>query len=73
LQALQAAQAHDGAVPRAMDWLARIHRKAFAAALQREIDEAACACFDDDADAAHHALAGLDDESWQQIQINLCE
>jgi hypothetical protein len=73
VQALQAAQAHDGAVPRAMDWLARVHQKAFGAALQREIDEAACACFDDDADAAHRALAGLDDESWQQIQINLCE
>ena len=73
VQALQAAQAHDGAVPRALDWLARVHRKAFGAALQREIDEAACACFDDDADAAHRALAGLDDEAWQQIQINLCE
>ena len=73
LQAAQAAQAHDGAVPRAMDWLARVHREAFGAALQREIDEAACACFDDNADAAYRALAGLDDESWQQVQINLCE
>jgi hypothetical protein len=67
------AQAHDGAVPRAMDWLARVHRQAYAAALQREIDEAACACFDDDADAAHRALAGLDEEAWQQVQINLSE
>jgi hypothetical protein len=73
VQALQAAHAHDGAVPRALDWLSRHHHKAFAAALQRAIDKAAYACFDDDADAAQRAMAGLDDEAWQQVQINLSE
>jgi SEC-C motif/Protein of unknown function (DUF2384) len=70
---LQAAHAHEGAVPRAMDWLARLHRKAFAAALQCEIEAAASACFNDDMDAAQRALDGLDGEAWQQVQINLSE
>jgi len=74
VQTLQAAQAHEGAVPRAMAWLAQHHRKAFAAALQRETEEVAFAGFDDDEeDAARAALADVDDELWQQIQINLSE
>ena len=74
MQNLQSAQAHDEAVPRAMAWLAQHHRKAFAAALQQEIEEAVFACFDDDQEeAANDALAGIGDEMWGQMQINFCE
>jgi SEC-C motif/Protein of unknown function (DUF2384) len=73
VQELQAAHAHEGAVPRAMDWLARVHRKAFAAALQRQIEAAASACFNDDMEATQRALDALDGEAWQQVQINLSE
>jgi hypothetical protein len=74
VQALQAAQSHDGAVERAIAWLAQHHGKAFATALRQEIDEAAFACFDDDDEgAAHNALAGIGDELRQQLQINLSE
>jgi hypothetical protein len=74
VQNLQSAQAHDEAVPRAMAWLAQHHRKAFAAALQQEIEEAVFACFDDDQEeAANDALAGIGDEMWGQMQINFCE
>jgi hypothetical protein len=74
VQALQAAQSHDGAVERAIAWLAQHHGKAFATALRQEIDEAAFACFDDDDEgAAHDALAGIGEELRQQLQINLSE
>ena len=56
-----------------MAWLAQYHRKAFAAALQQEIDETVFACFDDDEEAANEALAGIDDELWGQMQINFSE
>lgn len=68
------ADSHDGAVERAVGWLAQHHRKAFAAALEEEIDAAAFGCFDDaDDDAAREALAGIDDALWQQLQLNLTE
>jgi hypothetical protein len=54
--------------------LAQHHRKAFAAALEEEIDAAAFGCFDeDDEDAARAALAAVDDALWQQLQLNLTE
>jgi hypothetical protein len=57
-----------------MDWLALHHRKAYAAALQEELDSAVFGCFDDDDDdAARQAMAGIDDELWQQLQLNLTE
>ena len=73
VQELQSARAHDEAVPRAMAWLAQYHRKAFAAALQQEIEETVFACFDDDEEAANEALAGIGDELWGQMQINFSE
>ncbi|HYN61531.1 MAG TPA: SEC-C metal-binding domain-containing protein [Rubrivivax sp.] len=73
VQELQSAKAHDEAVPRAMAWLAQHHRKAFAAALQQEIEEAVFACFDDDEQAANDALAGIGDELWGQMEINFNE
>jgi Protein of unknown function (DUF2384) len=55
-------------------WLAQHHRKAFAAALEQEIEGAAFGGFDDDDDdAVREALAGIDDALWQQLQINLTE
>ncbi len=72
--AAPAPDSHDGAVERAVAWLAQHHRKAFAAALEEEIDAAAFGSFDDDdEDAARDAMAGLDDALWQQLQINLTE
>jgi hypothetical protein len=57
-----------------MAWLAQRHRKAFAAALQQEIEEAVFACFDDnEEEAANDALAGIGDELWGQMQINFSE
>jgi hypothetical protein len=68
------ADSHDGAVERAVAWLAQHHRKAFVAALEEEIDAAAFGCFDDDDDdAAREAMAGIDDALWQQLQLNLTE
>jgi SEC-C motif/Protein of unknown function (DUF2384) len=72
--AAPAADSPDGAVERAVAWLAQHHRKAFAAALEEEIDGAAFGCFDDgDDDAAREAMAGIDDALWQQLQLNLTE
>ncbi len=71
--ATPSADSHDGAVERAVGWLAQHHRKAFAAALEEEIDAAACGCFDDDDDAAREAMAGIDSALWQQLQLNLTE
>ncbi len=72
--AAPAADSHDGAVERAVAWLAQHHRKAFAAALEEEIDAAAFGSFgDDEEDAAREAMAGIDDALWQQIQLNLTE
>ena len=73
-RATPSADSHDGAVERAVGWLAQHHRKAFAAALEEEIDAAAFSCFDDgDDDAAREAMAGIDDALWQQLQLNLTE
>ena len=66
------ADSHEGAVERAVAWLAQHHRKAFAAALEEEIDGAAFGWFDDDDDdAVREAMAGIDDAVWQQLQLNL--
>lgn len=74
VQALQSERAHEGAVPRAISWLAQHHRKAFAAALEREIDAAAFGNFgDDEEDAAREAMAGISGALWRQLQINLSE
>ena len=68
------ADSHEGAVERAVAWLAQHHRKAFAAALEEEIDGAAFGWFDDDDDdAVREAMAGIDDALWQQLQLNLTE
>jgi hypothetical protein len=68
------ADSHEGAVERAVAWLAQHHRKAFAAALEEEIDGAAFGWFDDgDDDAVREAMAGIDDAVWQQLQLNLTE
>jgi hypothetical protein len=68
------ADSHEGAVERAVAWLAQHHRKAFAAALEEGIDGAAFGWVDDDDDGAvREAMAGLDDALWQQLQLNLTE
>jgi hypothetical protein len=65
---------HDGAVERALGWLTQHHRKAFAAALEEEVDAAVFDCFEDDEEEqARAAMAGIDDALWQQIQINFTE
>lgn len=64
---------HEGAIERAVAWLAQYHRKAFGEAVQQEIDEAALACFDDDEEAAFAALDELPEEIWHQAQINFTE
>ena len=63
---------HDGAVARALSWLAQHHRKAFAAALQEAVDEALFKIFENE-DDAREAMAGIDDALRQQIQLNLTE
>ena len=63
---------HDGAVARALAWLAQHHRKGFAMALEEAIDDAVAAIFDDE-DDARAAIAGLDRELSTQIETNLIE
>ncbi|MHB1250265.1 MAG: SEC-C metal-binding domain-containing protein, partial [Polaromonas sp.] len=70
--AASAAESHEGAVERAVAWLAQHHRKAFAAALQTSMDEAIGEIFDDE-DEAREAMTGLREELWQNLQINLTE
>ena len=71
---MPSAESHDGAVERAVAWLALHHRKAFVTALEEEIDAAAFGCFDDDDEAAAvEAMRGIDDALWQQVQLNLTE
>lgn len=67
------ADSHEGAVQRAMGWLAQTHRRAMATALEEAIDAAAMACFDDDEAAAADAIARIDEDLWNQLQINLTE
>ena len=64
---------HEGAVGRALAWLRQYHRKAFAQALETEIDAAVFAVFDEDAEAADAAFDAMDDELGQQLEINLTE
>ena len=64
---------HDGAVERAVAWLAQQHRKAFVAALEMEIDAVSLACFDEDKQATDEAMAGIDRALWDQLQLNLTE
>ncbi len=64
---------HEGAVQRALAWLGQHHRKGFALALHEAIASAALACFDGDEVASEDALAGLDEETWEQVQLNLTE
>jgi hypothetical protein len=65
---------HEGAVERAVAWLAQHHRRAFAAALEEEIDGAAFGWGDGaDDDAVREVMANIDDALWQQLQLNLTE
>jgi hypothetical protein len=66
------ADSHEDAVARALAWLAQHHRKALAVALEEAIDDAIAAIFDDE-DEARAAVAGIDEELWIQIQLNLTE
>ena len=70
-----APDSHEGAVERAVAWLAQHHRKAFGVALDEAIDDAVFDIFDDEAgDAkAHEAMAALDEDLWEQIQLNFTE
>jgi hypothetical protein len=63
----------EGAVTLAIAWLEQYHRKGFATALQRVVNEAVLEVFDDDKDAAHAAVAGLDAAELHALQINLTE
>ena len=63
---------HEGAIPRALDWLAMHHRKAFTAALQEVVDGALFELFDDD-DEAEAAIADAGREWWEQAQLNFTE
>ncbi len=64
---------HEGAVQRAMAWLGQHHRKGFAMGLHEALASAALACFDGDEVASERALAGLDEETWELLQLNLTE
>lgn len=66
------AGSHQGAVERAVAWLAQHHRKGFAVALETAIDDSFFEIFDDE-DEARAAMAGISEALWQQIQINLTE
>ena len=70
-----APDSHEGAVERAVAWLAQHHRKAFAVALEEAIDDAVLDIFDDEAGdlKAHEAMAALDQDLWEQIQLNFTE
>ena len=62
-----------GAVERALGWLGQYHRKAFAAAMETEIDEIVLSVFDEDEEAAATATRDVDETVWQQLQVNLTE
>lgn len=57
---------HDGAVPRALDWLMAKHRKAVSTAISEML-------FDGLDDEAHEILESQDADTWQGIQINATE
>lgn len=67
-----AAESHEGAVERAVAWLAQHHRKAFAVALEAAMEEAVFEFFDDE-DEARDAMADISDALRQNVQINLTE
>jgi hypothetical protein len=67
-----APDSHEYAVARAMAWLGQNHQKAFGTALARTLGEAIEGLFADD-EQTQEALAGIDQELWTQIQINLTE
>ena len=68
-----AAHAHEGAIGRAVSWLAQHHRKALAEALQEAVHEAVLEIFELDEAAAEHAMQCIDDSLWQMLQQNLTE
>ena len=68
-----APDSHEGAVQRALAWLETHHRKAFAVAMQAELDEAAIHIFDGDEDEARAALATLRQDAWESLHVNLIE
>ena len=70
--AVAAADAHEGAAERALAWLAQHHRRAMAAALNTAIDDAAAEIFGDE-DEARAAIAGMSEELWDQLRLNLTE
>lgn len=63
---------HEGAVQRAMSWLAQHHRKAFSEALKLAMKETIFDIFDDEQEAID-ALTGIEGELLQQFQINVTE
>jgi hypothetical protein len=67
-----ALDSHENAVARAMAWLSQHHQKAFGTALTMALYDAIDGLFADD-EQAQEALAGIDQELWTQIQINLSE
>ena len=75
LSAAPAPDSHEGAVERAVGWLARHHRKAFGIALDEAIDDAVRDIAHDEAEEeqAREALAAVDDSLWAQIQLNFTE
>ena len=70
--AAPSAESHEGAVERAVAWLAQHHRKAFAVALQDAMEEAVFDIFDNE-DEAREAFAGIGEALWQNLQINMVE
>ena len=67
-----APDSHEYAVARAMAWLGQNHQKAFGTALAMALGDAIEGLFADD-EQTQDALAGIDQELWTQIQINLTE
>ena len=67
-----APDSHEYAVARAMAWLGQNHQKAFGTALAMALGDAIEGLFADD-EQTQEALAGIDQELWTQIQINLTE
>ena len=63
---------HDGAIELAVKWLAQHHRKAFSAALTETMEEVVFDIFDDEQEAID-ALASIEGDLLQQLQINLTE
>ncbi len=73
--AAPASDAHEGAVERAVAWLAQHYRKAFATALDTAIDDAILDLSDDEAkeEKAREVLMTLNEPVWEQIQLNFTE